>query len=76
MKILVSDNLSETGVEIFKKAEGIQVDVKTGLTPDELKAIIKDYDGLVIRSATKVTADVIQRGRQPQGGGEGRYRPR
>ena len=59
MKILVSDNLSETGVEIFKKAEGIQVDVKTGLTPDELKAIIKDYDGLVIRSATKVTADVI-----------------
>ena len=60
MKILVSDNLSETGVEIFKKAAGIEVDVKTGLTPDELKAIIKDYDGLVIRSATKVTADIIQ----------------
>ena len=35
------------------------MDVKTGLTPDELKAIIKDYDGLVIRSATKVTADLI-----------------
>jgi len=60
MKILVSDNLSEKGVEIFKKAKGIQVDVKTGLTPDELKAIIKDYDGLVIRSATKVTAEIIE----------------
>ena len=59
MKILVSDNLSETGVDIFKRTAGIQVDVKTGLTPDELKAIIKDYDGLVIRSATKVTADII-----------------
>ena len=60
MKILVSDNLSEKGIEIFKKAEGIQVDVKTGLPPEELKAIIKDYDGLVIRSATKVTAEIIQ----------------
>jgi D-3-phosphoglycerate dehydrogenase / 2-oxoglutarate reductase len=59
MKILVSDNLSETGVEIFKKAEGIEVEVKTGLAPEELKAIIKDYDGLVIRSATKVTAEII-----------------
>src|SRR4030042_573198 len=60
MKVLISDNLSEKGVEIFKKAEGLQVDVKTGLTPDELKAVIKDYDGLVIRSATKVTAEIIQ----------------
>lgn len=60
MKILVSDNLSETGVDIFKKAEGLEVEVKTGLTPEELKAIIKDYDGLVIRSATKVTAEIIQ----------------
>ncbi|MBI4764503.1 MAG: phosphoglycerate dehydrogenase [Deltaproteobacteria bacterium] len=60
MKILVSDNLSETGVEILKKAQGFEVDVKTGLTPDELKSIIKDYDGLVIRSATKVTTDLIQ----------------
>jgi D-3-phosphoglycerate dehydrogenase / 2-oxoglutarate reductase len=59
MKILVSDNLSQTGVEIFKKTDGIEVDVKTGLTPEELKAVIKDYDGLVIRSATKVTADII-----------------
>ena len=35
--------------------EGIQVDVKTGLPPDELKSIIGDYDGILIRSGTKLT---------------------
>ena len=59
MKVLVSDNLSKVGVEIFEKTPGIQVDVKTGLKPEELKEVIKDYDALVIRSATKVTADII-----------------
>ena len=59
MKVLVSDNLSELGVRIFQEADGIEVDVKVGLTPDELKAIIGEYHGLAIRGATKVTADVI-----------------
>lgn len=59
MKVLVSDNISPKGVEILKKA-GLDVDVKTGMKPDELKACIGEYDGLVIRSATKVTADVME----------------
>ena len=59
MKVLVSDNLSEVGVEIFEETPGIDVDVNTGLTPEELKGIIHQYHGLVIRSATKVSADVI-----------------
>jgi D-3-phosphoglycerate dehydrogenase len=59
MKVLVSDKLSAKGVEILKKA-GFQVDVKTDLKPEELKAEIGQYHGLVIRSATKVTADVIE----------------
>jgi len=57
-KILVSDKLSQRGVDILKEA-GFQVDVKTGLSPDEQKSIIKDYDGLIIRSATKVTKEII-----------------
>jgi D-3-phosphoglycerate dehydrogenase len=57
-KVLVSDKLSPRAVDIFK-ARGIDVDVKTGLTPDELKEIIGAYEGLAIRSATKVTADVL-----------------
>lgn len=60
MKVLVSDTLSEVGVNIFKETPGIEVDVKTGLTPDELKEIIGGYHGLAIRSATKVTADIIE----------------
>jgi len=59
MKILVSDKLAPEGVEILKK-EGFQVDVETGLTPEELKKKIKNYDALVIRSATKVTKEIIQ----------------
>jgi len=59
MKVLVSDKLSPKGVEIFKQTEGIQVDVKTGMTPEQLIGCISEYDALVVRSATKVTADVI-----------------
>lgn len=58
MKVLVSDNLSPQGVDILKKA-GLEVDVKTGMSPEELVACIPQYDGIVIRSATKLTADVI-----------------
>ncbi len=59
MKVLVSDNLSELGVQIFRDAPGIEVDVKVGLSPDELKEIIGEYHGLAVRGATKVTAEVI-----------------
>lgn len=59
MRVLISDNLAPVGVEILREA-GIEVDVKTGMNPDELKAVIGDYDGLVIRSATKVTADLLE----------------
>jgi D-3-phosphoglycerate dehydrogenase len=59
MKVLVSDILGEVGIEIFQKAEGIEVDVKTDLSPEELKGIIGEYDALVIRSATKVTEDLL-----------------
>ncbi len=59
MKVLVSDALSEVGVKIFQETPGIEVDVITGLSPEELKEIIGKYNALVIRSATKVTEDII-----------------
>ena len=58
MKVLISDSLSDRGIEILKKA-GLTVDVKTKLTPSQLIEEVPQYDGLVIRSATKVTKDVI-----------------
>ncbi len=59
MRVLVSDNLSPVGVKILEEA-GLVVDVNTGLAPEELKKIIGQYDGLVIRSSTKVTADLLE----------------
>lgn len=59
MRILVSDALSEEGLKILKEVKEFKVDVNTCLKPEELKKIIADYDALVVRSATKVTADVI-----------------
>ena len=58
MRVLISDNISEKGVKILEKA-GLEVDVNTGLKPEELKKEIGKYDALIIRSATKVTADLL-----------------
>jgi D-3-phosphoglycerate dehydrogenase / 2-oxoglutarate reductase len=59
VKVLISDKLSPAAIAIFKE-RGIEVDVKTGLAPAELRAIIGEYDGLAIRSATKVTREVLE----------------
>ncbi len=59
MKVLISDNLGEIGIQMLQREEGIDVDIKTGLSPEALKAEIAPYDGLVIRSATKVTEDLL-----------------
>ncbi|MBI2843845.1 MAG: phosphoglycerate dehydrogenase [Armatimonadetes bacterium] len=56
-KVLVADKLSPDGIEVLKQTA--DVDVRTGLPREELIACIGEYDGLVVRSATKVTADVI-----------------
>ncbi len=57
-KVLISDSMSPLAKEIFE-SRGIVVDEITGLKPAELKAIIGKYDGLAIRSSTKVTADIL-----------------
>ena len=57
-KVLISDALSPAAVAIFKE-RGVEVDVKTGLKPEELAGIIGQYDGLAIRSSTKVTRDLL-----------------
>jgi len=59
-KVLISDALSPAAVEIFK-TRGVEVDQKVGLKPDELAAIIDQYDGLAIRSSTKVTKELLEK---------------
>jgi D-3-phosphoglycerate dehydrogenase / 2-oxoglutarate reductase len=57
-KVLISDKLSPAAVEIFR-SRGIEVDLKPGLSPADLRAIIGGYEGLAIRSATKVTRELL-----------------
>tara|TARA_B100000674_G_scaffold9569_1_gene7290 strand:+ start:227 stop:865 length:639 start_codon:yes stop_codon:yes gene_type:complete len=57
-KILISDAMDNIASEIIKK-NNLEVDVYTNLKPDELKKIIPEYDGLIVRSATKVTSNII-----------------
>jgi len=57
-KVLISDSMSNVAQKIFEKNK-ISVDVKTGLSEDEIIKIIPEYDGMVVRSATKVTKNII-----------------
>ena len=61
-KVLVSDPIDQVGIDILSQVA--QVDVKTGLSPEELVGIIPEYAGLMIRSGTRVTKDVIEAGTQ------------
>lgn len=62
-KVLIADKLSPRAVKIFEENE-IDADVKVGLSPKELADIIGEYDGLAIRSATKVTADILKKAKK------------
>jgi len=62
MKILVADPIAEEGIKSLRSYA--QVDIKTKLTPEQLKAIIGDYDALIVRSQTKVMAEIIESGKK------------
>ena len=57
-RVLISDKLSPAAVEIFAR-RGVEADLRPGLSPAELRGIIGEYDGLAIRSATKVTRELL-----------------
>ena len=59
LKVLVSDSLAEQGVTLLEQSPGIEVVNKPGLSPAELLELIPEMDGLIIRSNTKVTAEVF-----------------
>lgn len=61
-KVLVSDSIDQAGIDILSQVA--QVDVKTGLSPEELIRIVPEYDALMIRSETRVTKAVIEAGTQ------------
>jgi len=64
MKVLVTDSISEEGIAILRDCA--EVDIRNKLTLEELVAIIGDYEALMVRSATKVTPEVIEAGKKLQ----------
>jgi len=64
MKVLVADPIGEEGIDILRSHA--QVDIRPGLKPEELISTIGDYEALVVRSQTKVTAEVIEAGKKLQ----------
>ena len=61
-KILISDPLSNSGLEILSKVKNLKYDIKPGLTPEELREIIPEYDAIIVRSETKLGSMIIEAG--------------
>ena len=57
-KVLIADKMDKLAAEIFQK-NGVEVDVKPGLSPEELAEIVDGYDGIAVRSTTKITKDIM-----------------
>ena len=75
MKVLVKEKIGDSGVELLR-SHGFTVDIGTDWSQDELEQRIGDYEGLLIRSATKVDADLLAKATQPAGGRPRRGRRR
>ena len=58
-KILIADKMSKKAEKIFSE-KGLETDIKVGLGKDELLAIVKDYEGIVVRSSSKISEKVIK----------------
>lgn len=63
MKVLVADRLEKDGLELLQKENGIKVDVKPGLSPEELKKAIAGYDAVIVRSGSRLTKEIIEAGK-------------
>jgi D-3-phosphoglycerate dehydrogenase len=59
-RVLVTDKLSPAGLKILEDAEGIELDVRSGLSPEEVREALKEADGIIIRSGTKLTAELLE----------------
>ena len=54
IKVLITDKLAQEGIDLLNSTGGVEAVVKTGIGEDELAQIIGEYDGLIVRSGTKV----------------------
>jgi len=61
MRIIVTERIAEEGIDFLRK-NGFEVDVKYGISLDELLGIIADYDAIIVRSVTKVNQELLEKG--------------
>jgi len=59
IRVLVADSISQEGVDLLNATDGFEAVVKTGMSPDQLRRTVSDFDGLIVRSATQVTEEVL-----------------
>ncbi|MBP8625958.1 MAG: phosphoglycerate dehydrogenase [Syntrophorhabdales bacterium] len=59
-KVLITDNLSNDGIEVLSRSRDIEIDIRAGIKHDELKAIIGNYDAIITRSGTTITEDLLE----------------
>jgi D-3-phosphoglycerate dehydrogenase len=59
-RVLITDSLSKAGLEILKNTPGIEVDERKGLTPEQVREALKEADGIIIRSGTRLTPELLK----------------
>ena len=62
MRIIVTDKMAEDGI-VYLREKGFEVDTKFGISPEELLKVIENYDAIIVRSGTKVTKELIEKGK-------------
>jgi D-3-phosphoglycerate dehydrogenase len=64
VRVLATDNLSQRGVDLLRQTPGVEVEVRSKVSPEELKDLLRDMDALIVRSGTRVTADLLASARK------------
>jgi D-3-phosphoglycerate dehydrogenase len=59
-RVLITDNLSPAGLTVLEETDGIEIDVRSGLSPEEVREALREADGIIIRSGTKLTAELLE----------------
>ncbi|MCK5392393.1 MAG: phosphoglycerate dehydrogenase, partial [Deltaproteobacteria bacterium] len=60
MKVLITDGMAKDGLEILEAATELEIDVRKGLPKEEFLEIVSEYDAVIVRSASTVTAEIIE----------------
>src|SRR5215212_2056624 len=58
-RVLITDSLSPAGLKVLEQSPGLQIDIRSGLSPGQVREALKEADGIIIRSGTTLTAELL-----------------